>query len=196
MPTDLPSGDHHDDLYHSRSEPAPSDTDRTDGDPIATLKTALRRRAMDYLARREHSRTELELKLAKAFPDTPSEMRAAVLDQLESDNLLSNYRFCESFYRSRVQRGYGPRMIRYELQQRGVDDGMVSEVFAEGGTNWHSQIVRLAARRGLDIDEDKAENQRPTLSLRDWQRHQRYFLSRGFTPDHINYLRAQLDIHR
>lgn len=164
---------------------------------------------MDYLARREHSRLELENKLAKAFPDEQEEIIASVLDQLVRDNLLSNYRFCESFFHSRVQRGYGPRMIRFELQQRGVEQALIDEVFAEASVDWQSVIERLAMRRGLvpyeaDNDADTANSantesggvNKPSLSVSDWQRHQRYFLSRGFSPDIINPLREQLDIHR
>lgn len=188
MPTDLPGDRRGNDLHQPDSKDTVSDADQTS----ATTQVALRRRAMDYLARREHSRRELERKLDKAFPDTSPDMRAAVLDQLESDNLLSNYRYCESFYHSRVQRGYGPRMIRYELQQRGVEQGLIEQVFAESETDWFAQIARLAERRGLSL----SDNQRQSLSARDWQRHQRYFTSRGFTPEHISSLRSQLDIHR
>lgn len=184
-------------------------------DPIEkTRLTALRRRAMDYLARREHSRLELAQKLAKAFPDEKDEVITSILDQLVFDNLLSNYRFCESFFNSRVQRGYGPRMIRFELQQRGVEQVLVDRVFAEAGVDWQSVINRLARRRGLatidagleeesEIDTADGVNSgvnsgvnKQSLSARDWQRHQRYFLSRGFSPEYINNLREQLDIHR
>lgn len=167
-----------------------------------TRLTALRRRAMDYLARREHSQLELSQKLAKAFPDEQAEVIASVLDQLIEDNLLSNERFCESFFNSRVQRGYGPRMIRFELQQRGIEQSLVDQVAAEACVDWHVVITQLARRRGISVDNpDDLPDEintpaKPSLSLRDWQRHQRYFLARGFSPNHINHLREQLDIRR
>lgn len=169
-----------------------SSNDDIEDDAGKTIATALRRRAMDYLARREHSRLELEQKLCKAFPDTGADMRSVVLDQLEQDNLLSNPRFCESFLNSRVQRGYGPRMIRYELNQRGVEEIVIEQVFAALDVDWCEVISRLARRRGLLLHD----NEKIPVSLRDWQRHQRYFMSRGFSPDMINSVRERLDIHR
>ena len=67
-----------------QSEPQPDSGQgsRHHDDIDKTLVTALRRRAMDYLARREHSRLELELKLNKAFPDKH------LLDHLLSDTAL------------------------------------------------------------------------------------------------------------
>ncbi|MDF1622766.1 MAG: regulatory protein RecX [Pseudohongiella nitratireducens] len=177
-----------------QSEPQPDSGQgsRHHDDIDKTLVTALRRRAMDYLARREHSRLELELKLNKAFPDTSVELRSSVLDQLELDNLLSDTRFCEAFLNSRVERGYGPRMIRFELNQRGVREQVVEEVFVGADIDWRDVIFRLASRRGLDLAGDN----KSALSIRDWQRHQRYFMSRGFSPEIINCVRELLDIHR
>ena len=83
-------------------------------------RQSCRRRAMDLLARREHSRVELEQKLkAKGFaPDAIPE----VLDALESEGLLSSERFAESFVASRYARGQGPVRIRRELAERGVPE--------------------------------------------------------------------------
>ena len=51
----------------------------------------VRLKAMDYLARREHSRRELALKLARKFPDSDELDR--VLDTLAADGLQSDRRF-------------------------------------------------------------------------------------------------------
>jgi regulatory protein len=82
-------------------------------------RPACRRRAMDLLARREHSRLELERKLAaRSFGET---LVRDVLDELERDGLLSAERFAQSFIEARYARGQGPRRIRRELAERGID---------------------------------------------------------------------------
>lgn len=82
-------------------------------------RPACRRRAMDLLARREHSRLELERKLASR--EFEPELIAVVLDELEHDGLLSAERFIRSFINSRYSRGQGPRRISRELAERGIE---------------------------------------------------------------------------
>jgi len=45
---------------------------------------------MDFLARREHSFYELQQKLAKKFPDAPTERIDQVLETLKGENLQSD----------------------------------------------------------------------------------------------------------
>ena len=70
---------------------------------------AIRRTALDLLARREHSRLEMlrKLKLRGASADQCE----AVIEQLQEDGLLSDERFCEAYVHARVQRGYGPQRL-------------------------------------------------------------------------------------
>ena len=82
-------------------------------------RAACRRRAMDLLARREHSRLEIERKLAaRAFDD---EIVGDVLDELEHEGLLSVERFAQSFVEARYAKGQGPHRIRRELAERGIE---------------------------------------------------------------------------
>src|SRR5471030_3290053 len=77
---------------------------------------AVRRTAMDLLARREHGRVELTRKLRQrgALP----EMIDTALDRLTEEGLLSESRYLESFVSYRARSGYGPLRIREELGQR------------------------------------------------------------------------------
>jgi regulatory protein len=82
-------------------------------------RPACRRRAMDLLSRREHSRRELARKLeARSFP---ADVISEVLDALEREGLLSAERFAESFVAARHARGQGPERIRRELVERGIE---------------------------------------------------------------------------
>ena len=87
--------------------------------------TAIRRSAMDLLARREHGRVELTRKLRQrgACP----EMIDIALDRLTEEGLLSESRYLESYIRYRARSGYGPLRIREELNQRGLARGDIEQ---------------------------------------------------------------------
>jgi len=107
-----------------------------------------RRKAMDLLASREHSRRELELKLtAREFP---SDVVSAQLEQLEAEGLLSDKRFAEQFVVSRQHRNpEGPSLLIFRLVRRGVDPTVAEDAV----TQWFSDedaaldAVRRAAQR-------------------------------------------------
>lgn len=141
------------------------------------LTTALRRRAMDYLARREHSRYELQCKLREKF-DTPSDaLIASVLDRLAADNLLSNTRFAESYVRSRVSRGYGPLYIRHQLRQRQLDSVLIDQVLSFDEQDWTDVLADALAKKIAEV---------PQRGSKQWLKLQRFSQSRGFTPSHFN----------
>lgn len=76
-------------------------------------------KAMDLLARREHSRAELQRKLvAKGFAIADIQ---TVIDELAGQNLQSDARFTESYIRSRMNSGFGPLKIQYELRTKGIN---------------------------------------------------------------------------
>ena len=89
---------------------------------------ALRRRAMDLLARREHSRYELSGKLRDRFPEAGPGLIDEVLAALEEENLLSDQRFAEEFLRMRMRRGFGWLHIRADLQSRGLNDALTADL--------------------------------------------------------------------
>ncbi|MGA7964351.1 MAG: regulatory protein RecX, partial [Gammaproteobacteria bacterium] len=71
------------------------------------------------LARREHSRAELALKLAQRGIEQTEIERA--LDRLQAMDALNEERFAEQYMRMRLRQGYGPARIRADLAARGVD---------------------------------------------------------------------------
>lgn len=140
------------------------------------LTTALRRRAMDYLARREHSRYELQCKLREKF-DIPSDaLIASVLDRLEADNLLSDTRFAESYVRSRVGRGYGPLYIRHQLRQRQLDSVLIDQVLSFDEQDWTDVLADALAKKIAEV---------PERGSKQWLKLQRFSQSRGFTSSHF-----------
>jgi regulatory protein len=129
---------------------------------------------MDLLARREHSRVELERKLgARGFGEP---LLAEVLDELEQDGLLSLERFGQSFVAARYNKGQGPIRIRRELAERGVEAD--SSWFHDEHFDWdalasETRRKRFGAARPADL-KDKA-------------RQMRFLEYRGFSHDQIRH---------
>jgi regulatory protein len=100
---------------------------------------AVRRTAMDLLARREHGRVELTRKLRQrgALP----EMIETALDRLTEEGLLSEARYLESFVSYRARSGYGPLRIREELSQRGLQRIDIELALRESGIDWQAQLA-------------------------------------------------------
>lgn len=135
-------------------------------------RASCRRLALDLLARREHSRLELERKLTSR--DHADALVGAVLDELEAEGLLADARFAAEFIRTRVTRGQGPLRIRAELRQRGVTD--YEAALQSAGCDW----VRLArAARVRRFGDETAE------SYREKARQARFLAQRGFTTEQI-----------
>lgn len=85
---------------------------------------SLRARALRLLARREHSRLELEHKLGPHAQD-PEELRS-LLDDLGRQGWLSERRVVEQIIHTRRGK-FGSRRIRQELLDRGVAEELVAE---------------------------------------------------------------------
>ena len=136
---------------------------------------ALRRRAMDLLARREHSRAELAVKLRDRFADADPDRIDSVLDKLASENLQSDRRFAGEYLRMRMRRGFGWLHIRAELQTRGVADSIISDL-ARPDEEW----LELA---GNLVDSRLAGQRNLTPGSREHQRLFRFLQGRGFSAE-------------
>ena len=110
---------------------------------------AIRRSAMDLLARREHSYSELLGKLRQR--GAPTEAAEIELDRLVEDGLLSDARFCEAYLYARSQRGYGPARLREELRQRGVAESLVERTLAEFDQDWSALAQRVFNKRFPEV---------------------------------------------
>ncbi|WP_374406674.1 recombination regulator RecX [Hydrogenophaga sp.] len=93
---------------------------------------SLKGRALRLLAGREHSRAELEKKLA-AHETEPGEMRRA-LDELQAKGFISEQRVVESVIHRRAAR-LGAGRVKQELQAKGISaEAMADAVQALRGT--------------------------------------------------------------
>ncbi len=95
---------------------------------MARPQPGLKARALNYLSRREHSRAELEHKLAR-FADDEAEL-VKVLDELQARGWLSEQRFVEQVMN--VRRGkFGSRRIVHELREKGVSAAAIETAVAQ-----------------------------------------------------------------
>ena len=132
----------------------------------------LYQQALALLARREHSRWQLQHKLVARGYDLADIM--IVLDKLESQDYLSEQRFCEMIVRVRSQKGYGPRRIMAELGQQDISPKLIQAALESESPNW----VTLAQAQLTK----KFPNQATV------QQQQQFLLYRGFTFEHIKAL--------
>ncbi|TAK90411.1 MAG: recombination regulator RecX [Burkholderiaceae bacterium] len=87
--------------------------------PLNRQLPSLKARALACLARREHSRLELEKKLQ---PHAESaEQLQQLLDALEAKNLLSAQRYADSLIHRKASR-FGAQRILAEMKQQGLDE--------------------------------------------------------------------------
>lgn len=138
-------------------------------------------KAVKFLVRREHSRMELETKLAKR--DARPEVIDAVIEQLQREGYQCDVRFATMLCGGRLRRGYGPLFIRAKLQERGIDRAIIAEVIDELDTDWVAQAVKaLQSRFNPDELADNSQRQRGRVA--------RFLQSRGFSS---NVSRRALD---
>ncbi len=133
-----------------------------------------RKKAMDYLARREHGRVELRNKLTKFGFD--ADVSDDAIEQLIHDELQSDQRFADAFIQSRINQGKGPTRIRIDLSQRGVSDSVIDDGLHEAEQNWRALASEVRSRKfGAELPVDFKEK----------ARQMRFLQYRGFEPDQI-----------
>jgi regulatory protein len=125
------------------------------------------------LARREHSRFELQRKLLSR--GVKAAEVAAVLDALAAAGWQSDERYVAAFVHSRIARGHGPLKVRAELALRGIrDPGLLSMIERQAG-DWSERLA----------DAWRKRFGRPPLDRQELARHARFLHGRGFPPEAI-----------
>jgi len=133
-----------------------------------------RKKAMDFLARREHGRVELINKLVTR--GYPQEVAAEAIERLADQGLQSDRRFVENFIQSRIGQGKGPNRIAQELGQRGLVAGLVEQILDDLDTDW----CELAC----EVRRKKFAGGRP-VEFKEKARQMRFLQYRGFAAEHI-----------
>ncbi|MDA0279214.1 MAG: regulatory protein RecX [Proteobacteria bacterium] len=138
----------------------------------------LRRAAMDYLARREHSLFELMQKLSKKFPETDKELLLEVLETLKSEKLQSDERFTEAYVRYRKSRGFAYLHIKADLAGRRVSDRLITKHLLVDDEDWQRTAQQLVVKK-------LRHQESPSYGSKLHRKLTRFLESRGFASTEI-----------
>jgi regulatory protein len=115
---------------------------------------SLKGRALRLLSGREHSRAELERKLAR-HEEEPGQL-ARVLDELQARDFINQQRVVDSVVYHRSGK-LGAMRIRQELQAKGLDDEKVQQAVAQLKSSELARARDVWARRFDALPADAAE---------------------------------------
>lgn len=139
----------------------------------AAAEPSLKARALRYLARREHSRLELEKKLA-SHARTSQEL-SSTLDALEQDGFLSAIRMTEQIVHMRKHR-FGSLRIAHELREKGIEENLIAGVLPN---------IRKTERESARQVWRKKFGVMP-VNAKEFSRQMRFLAGRGFPTEVIH----------
>ncbi|MBS0390689.1 MAG: recombination regulator RecX [Proteobacteria bacterium] len=133
---------------------------------------SLKARALRLLAQREHSRGELEAKLARHVQE--GENLAAVLDELQARDFINAERVAESVVHRRAAR-FGARRLAQELRSKGLQEDLVRATAA--------QLAGTELERALAVWRQRFGSAPPAATPQERGRQMRFLAARGFAAD-------------
>ena len=137
----------------------------------------IRKKLLDLLSRREHSKYEIFNKF-KYRVESLEELNKEI-HKLTEENLQSDLRFSESFIRSRYNSGFGPVRIKYDLSSRKVLINIIEKAFEEVSLDWEEKLVK---------ENLKKYGEMPPSNLKELSKRLKFFTQRGFEQDIIRKL--------
>ena len=144
-------------------------------DRFADPKEA-RKKAMDYLARREYGRDELVRKLNAAGFERVTSLTMPSRG-LPTRACRATHAMQPSFVQSRINQGKGPVRMRQELTQRGLSASAIDDAIAEADADWVEGLARQVRVKkfGSELPADFPEK----------ARQMRFLQYRGFDADQV-----------
>ena len=136
-------------------------------------KLSLTGRALRLLAQREHSRLELERKLAAHVEE--GEDLAAVLDALEAKNFINPERVAQSVVYTRSKK-LGTARVVQELRQKGLDDETVRAAAEQLRATEHARAWAVWQQKFGTLPATPQER----------MKQMRFLASRGFGGEVVN----------
>ena len=134
---------------------------------MASSAPSLKGRALRLLGQREHSRSELERKLAK-YEEEPGTL-ARALDELAAKDFISEARVVQSVLHQRAAR-HGAARVRQELLHKGIAPEAVAEAIAALAGSELQRAREVWQQRFRTPPQDAVER----------AKQMRFMLARGF----------------
>lgn len=143
---------------------------RTSSRPVPSDPKA---RAIQLLARREHSARELKRKLEDR--GIGEDEAAAAVAEVAAAGWQSDERYAEMLVRTRVSQGYGPVRIEADLEVAGIPVEKIREALDGAGVDWHAHAREAHAKKFRAPPATSAER----------AKQYRYLQGRGFDSGQI-----------
>ena len=135
-------------------------------------------KALQLLARRDHSNAELERKLrSRGYGQL--EIQTAISECLRL-NYLNDSRFAETYANQLQRKGFGINGIKHKLYSKGISDSVIQEVVAVQG----SDAIQLEQCRRVLAKKLKPLTENTSVASRGPKLH-RFLYSRGFSSQII-----------
>ena len=139
------------------------------------VESRVREKALRLLARREHSRYELEQKLQGYHEHMDLD---GLLDQLQSLGLQSDYRYFELLVRSKSNAGYGLKRIQQWAFLQGLSNDLLDDVLLQQNIDWFAVALQQKRKHfGVALAGDSISRSKQL----------KYLYNRGFSQDQISY---------
>ncbi len=135
-------------------------------------KLSLKGRALRLLAQREHSRGELEAKLARHVQE--GDDLAALLDELQAKDFLNAERAADAIVHRRAARFGSLRVLR-EMREKGIDEELVRAARRE--------LAQTEMERARAVWQQRFGSAPPARTAQERARQLRFLAARGFASD-------------
>jgi len=132
--------------------------------------------AIRMLSRREYSRMEIQQKLTRH--GCQQDDIDSVLAMLVENGAQSDERFAEHYARFRANKGYGPKRIRMELKEKGVDSPIIDHGLEQAEVDWHERVAEVCRKKFKGQD---------AVTWEEKSRQSRFLDYRGFTREQIDF---------
>tara|TARA_B100001559_G_scaffold78455_1_gene65131 strand:- start:112 stop:573 length:462 start_codon:yes stop_codon:yes gene_type:complete len=125
---------------------------------IEVIKNSISR----YLSMREHSKLELEEKLLKKYFE--KDLILQCINEFSEKDLQSDYRYAESFIRTKFNDHKGEIFIRSSLKNKGVRADVIDKILLEyDDDDWLAQAISALEKKTFknnitELDKKKKQN--------------------------------------